>query len=446
VIPISFSTSSTTTWIICFRWCNDKKGFREKISFTTSVLSFAYWVSFYRSTTHNLRPNSRPTTPNPSSPTTPNSVGRQRLSESRKSASMRIPSDRDTYKDTDQIPSKSKHLLKALLNMRKSKKDDTLYSYLDEYRILCIITKMPSENLPHKLLIGYCLFEQKFDCIILMWILLARNRVVVTHNGIGSMEREVGSTGGREWRKWWLGGGGMAESGESGGWEEEVWWWNSGSNSGSGFGNLGGGREIRGGEDGLEGPDGQLSIKWILMELVVVKGIFFSEVVKEFSHLVVPHLRIHGDELVSLYMRNVKKMVFAGDDYKKDEVELDGKIVKEEEDAVKRIKGEALREKDDPEAFIFPIGLEGQTSGREDMKKVDRGIPMINHTHAEAMRILTNVLCQVGVTTLIAKFLILDIPIDRDSPIVVGRGFLRMIGGIVNTPERLFSTFDGFCH
>ncbi|GJY89540.1 hypothetical protein Tco_0504736 [Tanacetum coccineum] len=71
---------------------------------------------------------------------------------------------------------------------------------------------------------------------------------------------------------------------------------------------------------------------------------------------------------------------------------------------------------------------------------------MINHTQAEAIGILTNVLCQVWVTTLIAKFLILYIPIDRDSPIVVGRGFLCMIGGIVNTPERLFLTFDGFCH
>nr|GEV24204.1 hypothetical protein [Tanacetum cinerariifolium] len=152
----------------------------------------------------------------------------------------------------------------------------------------------------------------------------------------------------------------------------------------------------------------------------------------------------------------------------KDKVELDGKIVKEEEDAVKRIKGEALQEKDDLGAFIFPIRLEGQvnentladtgsdintmpyriyeTLGREDMKKVDRGITMINHTQAEAMGILTNVLCRVGVTTLIAKFLILDILNDRDSLIVVGRGFMRIIGGIVNTSEKLFSTFDGFCH
>ncbi|GKC72752.1 hypothetical protein Tco_1118635 [Tanacetum coccineum] len=62
------------------------------------------------------------------------------------------------------------------------------------------------------------------------------------------------------------------------------------------------------------------------------------------------------------------------------------------------------------------------------------------------MGILINVLCQVGVTTFIAKFLILDIHIDHDSPIVIGRGFLRMIGAIINTHERLFSTFDGFCH
>ncbi|GKD18031.1 hypothetical protein Tco_1207189 [Tanacetum coccineum] len=40
---------------------------------------------------------------------------------------------------------------------------------------------------------------------------------------------------------------------------------------------------------------------------------------------------------------------------------------------------------------------------------------------------------KVEVTTIIAKFLILDIPIDRDAP-------------IVNNPERLFSTFDGICH
>nr|GEU49100.1 hypothetical protein [Tanacetum cinerariifolium] len=125
------------------------------------------------------------------------------------------------------------------------------------------------------------------------------------------------------------------------------------------------------------------------------------------------------------------------DEVWKDKVELEGKIVKEAEEAVKRIKGEALKEKDNPRTFFFPIILEGQ---------VDRAITMINRTQTEAMGLLSNVLCQVGVTTLIAKFLILDIPIDHDSPIVVGRGFLHTVGGILNTPERLLSTFDRFCH
>ncbi|GJT98414.1 hypothetical protein Tco_1093932 [Tanacetum coccineum] len=39
-----------------------------------------------------------------------------------------------------------------------------------------------------------------------------------------------------------------------------------------------------------------------------------------------------------------------------------------------------------------------------------------------------------------------NILVDRDAPIVVGIGFLRTIGGIVNTQERLFLMFDGLCH
>ena len=46
---------------------------------------------------------------------------------------MRLPAERENGKDIEQYPSKSKRLLKALLSRRKSKKDDTLYTYLDEY-------------------------------------------------------------------------------------------------------------------------------------------------------------------------------------------------------------------------------------------------------------------------------------------------------------------------
>ncbi|GKC76561.1 putative reverse transcriptase domain-containing protein [Tanacetum coccineum] len=129
------------------------------------------------------------------------------------------------------------------------------------------------------------------------------------------------------------------------------------------------------------------------------------------------------------------------DEVWKDKVELDGKIVKEEDEKVN--KNTLADTGSDINTIPYRIY---EQLGREDIKKVDRGIIMIYHTQAEAMGMLTNVLYQVGVTTLIAKFLILDIPIDRNSPIVVGHVFLHTIGGIVNAPERLFLTFDGFCH
>nr|GEY47017.1 hypothetical protein [Tanacetum cinerariifolium] len=102
-----------------------------------------------------------------------------------------------------------------------------------------------------------------------------------------------------------------------------------------------------------------------------------------------------------------------------DKVELFGMIVKEEEEAINKVKGEALKEKDYPGEFIFPITFEGKINentmadtgsdintmpyriheklGREEIKKVERGITMANHTQAETMGILTNVLCHVGV-------------------------------------------------
>nr|GEX06948.1 hypothetical protein [Tanacetum cinerariifolium] len=112
----------------------------------------------------------------------------------------------------------------------------------------------------------------------------------------------------------------------------------------------------------------------------------------------------------------------------------------EDEEATKKVKGEVLKEKDDPRAFIgtalADIGSDintmpyriYETLGREEMKKVDIGITMINHTQAEAIRIFINVLCQMGVTTIIAKFLILDIPIDHDALIVVWCRFWAIHG------------------
>ncbi|XP_011024852.1 PREDICTED: protein ABIL2 [Populus euphratica] len=79
--------------------------------------------------------SSRSTTPNTSRPTTPSSAPAKKRypSEPRKSASMRLQAEKENTKDIEQYPSKSKRLLKALLSRRKSKKDEMLYTYLDEY-------------------------------------------------------------------------------------------------------------------------------------------------------------------------------------------------------------------------------------------------------------------------------------------------------------------------
>ncbi|KAK1441507.1 hypothetical protein QVD17_07452 [Tagetes erecta] len=89
--------------------------------------------SFSRSTTPNSRPSSRSSTPSRSRSTTPTSISQQRHAEPRKSVSMHRNDHPDMYKEADQIPSKTKRLLKALLSRRKTKKDEMLYTYLDEY-------------------------------------------------------------------------------------------------------------------------------------------------------------------------------------------------------------------------------------------------------------------------------------------------------------------------
>ncbi|XP_031109601.1 protein ABIL3-like [Ipomoea triloba] len=82
--------------------------------------------------------SSRPTTPNRSRPPTP--TPRSQLpytSEPRKPMPpLHLHAERENTRDSDHhrpSKSKSKRLLKALLSRRKSKNDDMLYTYLDEY-------------------------------------------------------------------------------------------------------------------------------------------------------------------------------------------------------------------------------------------------------------------------------------------------------------------------
>ncbi|GJX65098.1 hypothetical protein Tco_0299441, partial [Tanacetum coccineum] len=123
-----------------------------------------------------------------------------------------------------------------------------------------------------------------------------------------------------------------------------------------------------------------------------------------------------------------------------DKMKLDKEMKKEEEEAIIKIKGEALIEKEDPGAFVIPIRLEGKINLNASANTSSDINVMPYRVYKELGRE------EVGVTTIIAKFLILDMPIDRDTPILVGRGFLHTCGSILNTIERIRSTFDEICH
>ncbi|KAK4273877.1 hypothetical protein QN277_017188 [Acacia crassicarpa] len=120
--PGSFSSTSTFP-----------KRDTEKRS--VSPLRFPLFRSGSLSSRPTTPKSSRPATPNKSRPTTPTPSIEKRWypSEPRKSASMRLSAERDRGRDVEENPSKGKRFLKALLSKRKAKKDEMLYTYLDEY-------------------------------------------------------------------------------------------------------------------------------------------------------------------------------------------------------------------------------------------------------------------------------------------------------------------------
>nr|GEU97337.1 hypothetical protein [Tanacetum cinerariifolium] len=133
------------------------------------------------------------------------------------------------------------------------------------------------------------------------------------------------------------------------------------------------------------------------------------------------------------------------------------------------IKGyKAIKGKGDPRVFMLPIRLKGKYNyralvdtesninmmpyriyellGRDEVKTRSDNVRMLDHSSAETMRCLLDVLCQVGVTNILANVMLLDVPMDRDVPIIVGRIFLYTCGAIMNIIKGTMSTFDVSVH
>ncbi|GJV04639.1 putative reverse transcriptase domain-containing protein [Tanacetum coccineum] len=127
-----------------------------------------------------------------------------------------------------------------------------------------------------------------------------------------------------------------------------------------------------------------------------------------------------------------------------DKLKLDEKVEEDEEEAAKEVirNYKTLREKNDPGVFVLPIRIKGTYDthaladtgsninvlpygiyvkiGKGKAKPIANKIKMLDHSKAEPMGILKDVLCQVSITIILARFLILDIPVDKEVPIVVG--------------------------
>nr|GEV35696.1 hypothetical protein [Tanacetum cinerariifolium] len=148
-------------------------------------------------------------------------------------------------------------------------------------------------------------------------------------------------------------------------------------------------------------------------------------------------------------------------------LKLDGELEVEEEivgeEFIRSYK--AIKEKNDPRVFVIPIRLEGKYDlhalvdtgsnvnvmpyriykklGREQVKRIRHKITMLDHSKVDPIGRLLDVLFQVDVTTILASFFLLDIPIDRDVLIIVGRSFWHTCGAIINTIKGTTSTFNG---
>nr|GEX87221.1 hypothetical protein [Tanacetum cinerariifolium] len=158
----------------------------------------------------------------------------------------------------------------------------------------------------------------------------------------------------------------------------------------------------------------------------------------------------------------IYKMSYDGD-VLLDKLKLDGEFELEEEMVREElIKGyRAIREKSDHGCLegihnyralvdtrsnitVRPYRIY-ELLGRDKVKPISNKITMIDHSKATYGKI-ARCTCQLGVTIILTNFMLLDLPVDRDMPIIVGRSFIYACGAIMNTIKGNMTTFNGFVH
>ncbi|GKC51389.1 putative ribonuclease H-like domain-containing protein [Tanacetum coccineum] len=70
--------------------------------------------------------------------------------------------------------------------------------------------------------------------------------------------------------------------------------------------------------------------------------------------------------------------------------------------------------------------------GLGDPKPYNSNLTMADNTQSKAMREVKNVRIQIGYQAYLVDFLILDIPVDKELPLLLGRPFLRTCGAVID--------------
>ncbi|GJX69368.1 DNA-directed DNA polymerase [Tanacetum coccineum] len=70
-------------------------------------------------------------------------------------------------------------------------------------------------------------------------------------------------------------------------------------------------------------------------------------------------------------------------------------------------------------------------------------ITMADNTQAKAMGKVSNALIQIGYQAYLAGFLVLDIPVDRELPFLLGRPFIRTRGALIDISRGTMTINDG---
>ncbi|GJZ30744.1 putative ribonuclease H-like domain-containing protein [Tanacetum coccineum] len=143
---------------------------------------------------------------------------------------------------------------------------------------------------------------------------------------------------------------------------------------------------------------------------------------------------------------------------------LENKDFKEEDR--ERIVANGLPKKlSDPGNFVLPVRVNGTThlSALADMRASVSVLPyslyknlglsnprsyhsnltIADNTQAKAMGEVRNVRIQIGYQAYLVNFLVLDIPVDKELPLLLGRPFLRTCGALIDMGHRTMTIDDG---